>query len=505
MSRPLKVTLWIHREADIRSSRANVSAFKRYLDDAVTFFRPLSIDMDYKQGQQLPLGTTWDDMLWHWDENDRLKHENSISGRANVALVLAKEFALFDTSTNGLLSDSNHRSIAVLFTEATAFNGSDEQTFQILIHELGHVFNLVHSESLNPSRATGETSSAMNQEEERPNDRAKLLADWRKILDDEPYDARDVGGLEQFFKKHKQEGRLLGLPFSPVAVNYLRRHLPVADVLPWRTPFRDAAADGQHDWGNPGLQCHIVFERDDFGVGEPLDFKIEIENLSSSKSYRIPVHLGMKFGNVSLSVFGPDHVRQFFRSRTKICADGARMLNSGEKMARSFSLLHADKGVLLSKPGDYVIDVSFPSLPIYKVTVPMNVRPARTNALADHYFQRFLGSALRSRSKRSWRMLDDLLSDTKTIPAAVRNHFALLYATRQPAASRSAELFLSCLENHQGVRSHEKALLMTANPMRLPKRWREYDRTHIREKARQHFASLDNEYPLPTNLWQALA
>lgn len=506
MSRPLKVTLWIQREADIHSSRASVSNFKRYLDDAVAFFRPLSIDIDYKQGQGLPSGTNWDNWRWHSNENKRLKQENNNSGRANVALVLAKEYASSDTSTSGLLSDTNHRSIAVLFTYSTAFNGSDEQTFQILIHELGHVFNLVHSESLNPGRVTGNMGCAMNQEEERPNDRSVLLEDWPKILNSEPYHEADIRDLMQFFDRHKQEGRLLGLPFSPKAVNYLRRHDPEFEVLPWGSAFRDATADGQLDWGDPGLQCRLVFERDDFGVGEPLDFKIVIENVSSAKVYRIPVHLGIKYGNVSLSIFTPDHVRRIFRSRTKICAGGSRWLNPGEKMERTFSFLHADDGVLLSKSGDYIVEVSFPSLPIYKVTAPLSVLSARTNALADRHFQRFLGSALRSRSKRSWRMLDDLLSDTDRVPDAVRNHFALLYAMRRPLESRSAELFLSCLENYQGkgVRSHEKALLMTVNPMQLPKSWRNYDMTYIRKMARHHFTSLDSEYPLPINFSQDL-
>ena len=241
-------------------------------------------------------------------------------------------------------------------------------------------------------------------------------------------------------------------------------------------------------------------ERDDWCVGEPFDFLLLIRNTSRLRQHSVPLHLGMKFGNVCLHVRQPDGGVYEHKSRSQVCGAGRRILKPGEQIARSFSVLHSPEGVVFPVSGPYVIELTLPDIPLYADPLVIDVGNPRVSALSDRHFQRFLRDGLPVGSRRNWKILDGILDAAEELPSATINHLGYLHATAKPRTRRAAKLFRQALDAHQGQRIREKALLRALRPDTLEPRWRTYDSNQMTVRAYELFGGKDPMHPSLTKL-----
>ena len=230
-------------------------------------------------------------------------------------------------------------------------------------------------------------------------------------------------------------------------------------------------------------------------MGEPFDFQLLIRNTSRMRQQSVPLHLGMKFGNVCLHVRRPDGTVYEHKSRSQVCGAGRRILNPGEQIARSFSVLHSPDGVVFPVSGEYVIELTLPSIPLYTDPLVIDVADPRLSALGDPYFQRFLRDGLPVGSRRNWHILDAILRAPEKLPSAVTSHLGYLHATAKPRTPRAREFFRRAVDAQQGNRIQEKALLRALRPDTLEPLWGTYESDQMRAHAYTLFGSQDPKHP----------
>ena len=482
--RPLGTDVTYFRAQGLTNAFANPAEFAEQLKAATDLFGAVDINLGFEDGGMVS-GDPWGNPSWIKSQVSFARPQTADS-RRRVVLLLSQTH-IDSENINGMLAHPNSRSVVVLFTDSSGFvHGTPEQHFQILVHELGHAFNLVHTDAV-----IGPAASVMNQDSARPNSRSEMDASWRLTLGH--LDERDRPAMEEFFQGGRRN--LIGLPFSPGSVAFLKRSEPENRVLPWGEKFRDIGDNGWHDHADPELVCELVPEREDWCVGEPFDFQLRIRNTSRLRQHSVPLHLGMKFGNVCLHVRRPDgHVYEH-KSRSQVCGVGRRILKPNEQIVRSFSVLHGPGGVVFPFPGQYVIELTLPNIPLYADPLVIDVGNPRLLALSDRYFQRFIGDGLPVGSKRNWNILDTILDAPGGLPPAVINHLAYLHATTKPRTSRARELFRRALDSQQGHRIREKALLRALRPDTLEPRWRTYESEQMRELAHVLFSRQDVKHP----------
>ena len=482
--RPFEIDVKYFRAQGLTNVFASPAVFAEQLEAAADLFAAVDINLRFNDGGTVS-GDPWEKRSW-------IKHQVSSTQtqaddtRRRLVLLLSQTH-IDSEYINGMLPHPCTRSVIVLFTNSLGFvPEAPDRHFQILVHELGHAFNLVHADAV-----TRPAPSVMNQDSMRPNRRDEMDDSWRSTLG--YLDERDRPAMEEFF----QDGRrnLIGLPLAPGSVAFLKRSEPENTVLPWGDRFRDIGDNGWHDHADPELVCEVVPERDDWCVGEPFDFRLLIRNKSRLRQHSVPLHLGMKFGNVRLQVRRPDGNVYEHKSRSQICGAGRRILRPGERIARSFSVLHSPDGVVFPISGRYVVELTFPNIPLYADPLVIDVGNPRLSALGDRYFQRFLRDGLPVGSRRNWKILDAILDAPAGLPPATINHLGYLHATSKPRTPRARELFRQALDAQQGYRIREKALLRASRPNTINPRWRPNDSDRQRERAHALFSGQDPLHP----------
>ena len=482
--RPFEIDVTYFRAQGLTNAYASPTVLAEQLEAAIDLFEAVDINLSFNDGGTVS-GDPWGKRSWI--EGQALSTRPEAADTRRRVVLLLSQTHIDSDGINGMLAHPCSRSVIVLFTDSSGFvPGASDRHFQILVHELGHAFNLVHADA-----AIGPAASVMNQDSARPNHRNEMDASWQWTLGH--LDERDRPAMEEFF----QEGRrnLIGLPFAPGSVAFLKRSEPENKVLPWGERFRDIGDDGWHDNADPELVCELVPEREDWCVGEPFDFQLLIRNTSRLRQHSVPLHLGMKFGNVCLHVRRPDGSVYQHKSRSQVCGAGRRILNPGEQIARSFSVLHSPDGVVFPVPGGYVIDLTLPSIPLYTDPLVIDVADPRLSELGDRYFQRFLRDGLPVRSRRNWGILDGILRAPERLPSAVISHLGYLHATAKPRAPRAGEFFRRALDAQNGHRIREKALLRALRPETLGPRWGTYESDQTRARAVTLFGSQDPKHP----------
>ena len=481
--RPLEIDLTVHRAKGLSHTFTDPNVISRHLLTASDLFAAANINLSSIKGNTLP-NDPWRRKSWLKKQLNLTRH---IPGETNrrVVLLLSKRH-IESPFINGMLADANSRSIVVLFTNAKGFSGTiPDRHFQILVHELGHAFNLVHSDA-----SGGTLASVMNQDDGRPNSRQDMMASWKATLDQ--LDQRDKAEMKLFFKQGERD--LIGLPFSPNSLSFLKR-ADDKSILPWEDPFRGIGDNGHFDRTSPELFCELLPECEGYSVGEPFDFQIRIQNTSKDRHYNLPQHLGMKFGNANLRVRRPDNTVYDHQSRTVVSAEGLRSLKPGETVLRSFSILHSPNGVVFPVSGKYTFSLVLPSVGLRADPVEIDVAGPRLAILGNRNFQAFLGRGLPTSSRQNWKILNKVLDAPDTLPPSVITHFDYLYASCKPTTSRGRASFFRCLNAEHGNRIREKTLLQALQPEAGEKCSLNYENGQILEKAQELFGIQDVQHP----------
>ena len=487
--RPLGIDVTYFRAQGLTNAYTSPAVFAEQLDAATDLFAAVDINLSFNDGGTVS-GDPWGKGSWI-ERQATFARPQPGESRRRVVLLLSQTH-IDSENINGMLAHPDSRSVVVLFTDSLGFvPAAPDQHFQIFVHELGHAFNLVHADA-----AIRPAPSVMNQDFARRNRRDEMDESWRATLGH--LDERDRPAMEDFF----QDGRriLIGLPFSPGSVAFLKRSEPETKVLPWGERFRDIGDIGWHDLADPELVCELVPERENWCVGEPFDFQLLIRNTSRLRQHSIPLHLGMKFGNVCLHVRRPDGSVYEHKSHSQVCGAGRRLLKPGEQIERTFSVLHSPDGVVFPVSGQYVIELTLPNISLYADPLVLDVGDPRLPPLSDRYFQRFLRNGLPVGSRRNWEILDGILDAADELPSAALNHLGYLHATAKPRTRRAGELFRQALYADHGQRIREKALLRALRPATLEPRWGSYDPDQMRELAYDLFGRQDPKHPSLTQL-----
>ncbi|MCP4374481.1 MAG: hypothetical protein GY797_41220 [Deltaproteobacteria bacterium] len=488
MTRPLAIDLTVHRAKGLSHEFADPDVFLNYLSAASELFAAANINLTPINGSNLS-NDPWRKKSW-LKKQLKLTHPNLEEEKRRVVLLLSKRH-IDSPSINGMLADTNSRSIAVLFTNSNGFSGViPDRHFQILVHELGHVFNLIHSDAFGGTHA-----SVMNQDDGRPNSRKDMITSWTATLDQ--LDPRDKTDMKSFFMKGERD--LIGLPFSPNSLSFLKR-ADTNSVLPWEDPFRSTGDIDHFDRTNLELICELLPEREGYSVGEPFDFQIRILNTSKNSDYNIPLHLGMKFGNTNLRIRQPDNTVYDHQSRTVVSAEGLRALKPGETVLRSFSILHSLNGVVFPVAGKYVFSLLLPSLGMRADPIEIDVAGPRLAILGNRNFQTFLGHGLPTSSRQGWKIMNKILDTPNALSPSVISHLDYLYASCKPTTSRGRASFSRCLKAEYGNRIREKILLQALQPETRKSSLWDYDSNQILKKTQELFSIQDLQHPSLTQL-----
>ena len=219
--RPFEIDVTYFRAQGLTNAYASPAVFAEQLETAIDLFDAVDINLSFNDGGTVS-GDPWGKRSWI-EGQVSFTRPQAADTRRRVVLLLSQTHIDSD-NINGMLAHPSSRSVIVLFTDSSGFvPGAPDQHFQILVHELGHAFNLVHADA-----AIGPAASVMNQDSARPNGRDEMDASWRWTLGH--LDERDRPAMEEFF----QDGRrsLIGLPFSPGSVAFLKRSEPGGQCPP---------------------------------------------------------------------------------------------------------------------------------------------------------------------------------------------------------------------------------------------------------------------------------
>ena len=245
--RPFGIDVTYFRAQGLTNAFASPAVFVEQLEAATDLFAAVDINLRFNDGGTVS-GDPWGKRSWIESQVSSARPRAG-DNRRRVVLLLSQTH-IDSENINGMLAHPGTRSVIVLFTNSSGFvPEAPDQHFQILVHELGHAFNLVHADA-----AIRPEASVMNQDSVRPNRRDEMDDSWRSTLG--RLDERDRPAMEEFF----QDGRrnLIGLPFAPGSVAFLKRSEPENQVLPWGERFRDIADNGWHDYADPELVCELV-------------------------------------------------------------------------------------------------------------------------------------------------------------------------------------------------------------------------------------------------------
>ncbi len=378
------------------------------------YFRPLGVELSFKQGEALSEDPSHDSAAMTAFCAEHAPAEGSTD---RPAILVVAEMAPEGDGINGQLMDPARRGACAVYVDSWVFKtfGSEER-FEVYVHELGHLLNLLHP------RLEDDPERAMAQfgDRHRVKNRVQL---WRDVI-------RNAGPnyhakLSNFLGAGT--GSPIGLPMSRDCCDLLENR-PTSAVAPWGDPFDDESQGAQDDVAVPRLACILKLEAGRMQVAQPLDFSVSLRLCSGEKAGDIPAALDLRSGNVRLELVNPDGAVRTLLPDGHACGSMRRRLRPRQIARRHYSVLGDRLGLALPRPGEYRLRVLLPALGVQSDWAAIAVEPAPA-PLAEPAMQDFLRRGLPAQDRRYWRAVAEMLAGSD-LPAATRAHLALVGAAR---------------------------------------------------------------------------
>ena len=395
----------------LQTVRSDGSVFVRF-DDLAKYYRVWGINLSFKEGADFNYDPTDDPA-----EVDELRqlYQPSLAGVAAPALMIVAATCSEGAHINGILLDTQRRGISAIFTSSDRYSAGDSETrFEVVAHEIGHLFNLVHG------FADAPYPTAMNQYDQRANVDRRVV--WQRHIDATP--ASERAAMAGFFNGGAHSP--IGLPFSPRCQQHIS-HSSSSSVLPWGGAFADVGTE-TGDSDNP-LNCMLSIRRAEIEVGHPIDLVISVATNLDAEPIPIPKGLGLSEGTMELYIHGERGSRKYFPRRL-ICAEGTRLLTSRENVHRSYSLLGDTNGLLFPSPGAYKVEARLPGFSARSALVEVRVE-VPTEEFAMPKLLAFLAAGMPNGDTSGWMLLARAARNVK-INRAVRAHLTHAALSRRP-------------------------------------------------------------------------
>ncbi|MHB9840933.1 hypothetical protein Q8F57_039630 [Paraburkholderia terrae] len=334
-------------------------------------------------------------------------------------------------TVNGQLRDPEFRSIASVYLGASLFwqNGNPstniDSVIQVCIHEIGHLFNLVHGDA-----NSSDYSSAMRQATTR-DDQVPAVS-W----------AAAVAEAAQL-----REPRLtipdpaIYYPFSSACRAHLREASTNSFWLPFRDNFRDVSGEID-EVGDELIEMNIApgDRHSRIHVGGEIYFTLSIRN-RGRKATRIPYDIGPEYGSLKVHLEIPDGGRAIYRPAHYYCSSATTTLSPGERLFRSFALSGPFTDHLVPGTQTCVVRLIDPATRDGAMlgSAKFDVRASEEPQLAKK-------SAKLRRYAAGEPKFASYSKDIRSVPenSALAAHLALEYAIRLRDKKRCLELLRGC-------------------------------------------------------------
>lgn len=328
---------------------------------------------------------------------------------------------------NGALLNPEKRGIIAVYTGSDAFvNGDDETRFQIFVHEIGHLVNLVHAD------ADASFPTAMEQFDERQST-LPILAAWK--ASNATLTPEDRTRFRAYFTDQPQ---LVGLPMSRTCLEWAARQ-QLGVIAPWLSGFRDFGQSTSFDKGSLGLSMSCIPHETIITLGQGLDFTLTLSLRASAEAITIPSHIGLRFGNLKILVQELNGPPVMLQAKSHTCAAGHAVLKPGRRWRAAYSFLRDRHALVFTSPGQYRIDVSIPTLGLRAPSMMVEVTQPVVDEFRNSQFLKFLGGPMHLTSRSNWKKLERLVEEPST-PSGIRATLAELCILASPDSAKSEHL-----------------------------------------------------------------
>lgn len=348
-------------------------------------------------------------------------------GQTGPAVLVLAQQSPDGPLVNGALLNPARRGIIAVYTGSDAFvNGDDEARFQIFVHEIGHLFNLVHADADAPF------PTAMEQFDERQTT-LPILAAWK--ASNATLTPEDRTRFRAYFTNQPQ---LVGLPMSRTCLEWAARE-QLRTIAPWLSGFRDFGQSTSFDKGSLGLSMNCVPHEKIITLGQGLDFTLTLSLRPNSETIRMPSHVGLRFGNLEILVQELNGPLVVLQAKNHTCAAGHSILKPGRRWRAAYSFLRDRHALVFTSPGQYRIDVSIPILGLRAPSMMVEVTQPIVDEFRKKQFLKFLGGPMHLTSRSNWRKVERLIEEPST-PSSIRATLAEICILSRPDAVKSEHL-----------------------------------------------------------------
>jgi hypothetical protein len=394
------------------------------LQPLVAAFSPFGVHIHPERGAALERDPV-DAPAWRNVINTLTQSSASSNPPAPAHVVLATVPPGFDQSINGQLLN-RARGICAVYFGASSFQTPSpfkrlDLVVQVLVHEVGHLLNLVHGDTALSTHADALMPTSDRQRQ--------LPADaWRAAVADaaargEPPIAAPLPTL--------------AYPFGAQCRACLRAAATNPQWWPWRSPFR-----GDFDVGTEvqDSSLRLSFANAPGGlatqVGDGINFTLEIRN-DGTQPVPLPTHIGPEFGTLQVSIVpGDETAERHFVPDGYRCSSARQAVLPGESILRSFSIVPSPEQELFNAEGIHTLRVRLNSTDATGRRVHLgtgeasvNVQPTQGSRAATNVAAELIG-ALRGANafpnEVSFQRLAQL-SDTSPIAHHARYKLALMH------------------------------------------------------------------------------
>ena len=398
----------------------------------VASFSPFGIDIDYEINQVLTRDP--EQVTDGWRRLTRTLQEQS-NMQSPAHLVVTRVPPGYDGEIDGKLLDTRWRGVAAVYLDADLYRPygpaqRPDLVAQICIHEIGHLFNLTHTDG-----SEGDYSNAMEASTSRLHQEIDIA--WKAALVDATN--RGESPLET-------PDPTIYYPFNAQCRANLRAATDDPRWLPFQGPFRgNFESAGANEDRSLDIEVLAHGKQATSPAIGALYATMRIRNRASFP-IDLPAHLSPEHGTLQV-IFEKEGMEPVhFRPRQIVCSSARRTLMPNQTIFRPLAFVGREEAPLFATPGLYrctfnVLDFSGsprkllgrPSLEIAVDDEPACRQDASNliTAIEPGIKRRKLPAILDRRARPDW--------------SAVRFHGVLATASRTRSLAERSRLFRMCL------------------------------------------------------------